>query len=164
LVQRLQLTEISDASQANIETGWGDFNTASSGVLGYTNYTTDGNGTFTHAEIRMEDPTETTLVTDQNGQEAYSGTNAELYQVALHEIGHALGLADNSDPNSVMYYGSGASNVTLDATDISNIRSLYSQPAASMSETSATASPIANDATLLVAPLTSAQQPLQHAA
>jgi hypothetical protein len=43
----------------------------------------------------------------------------------LHEIGHALGLADDADPNSIMYYGSGAQNRQLDATDITNITALY---------------------------------------
>ena len=43
----------------------------------------------------------------------------------MHEIGHALGLADNADPNSVMYYQStGASNSTLNATDIAGTQAL----------------------------------------
>jgi hypothetical protein len=46
--------------------------------------------------------------------------------VLLHEIGHAIGLADNSDPNSVMYAEAGASNRTLDGTDIAGAQTLYS--------------------------------------
>jgi hypothetical protein len=51
----------------------------------------------------------------------------ELYQVALHEAGHALGLPANpGDPLSVMYPTYLGQNVTsLDAGDIANIRAVY---------------------------------------
>ncbi len=63
----------------------------------------------------------------------YAGTDATFYQVALHEIGHALGLGDDSDPNSVMYYALGADNTTLDATDLAAIHQLYGTASASAS-------------------------------
>jgi hypothetical protein len=50
--------------------------------------------------------------------------------VALHEIGHALGLAVSTDPNSVMFPELGPSNTALDATDIANIDALYDPSAA----------------------------------
>ena len=87
----------------------------------------------------MEDPTETALVNDPHGQPAYAGTGATLYQVALHEIGHALGLGDNSDPNSVMYYSLGANNRTLNGTDIAAIHAAYGS---SQQEASATLSQV----------------------
>lgn len=54
-----------------------------------------------------------------------SGTN--LFSVALHEIGHALGIGHSTDTKSVMYgtfYG-GAFGNALCADDIAAIRSLY---------------------------------------
>jgi len=75
--------------------------------------------------IRLEDPSQDPLVKAADGQLTYSGTTSELYQVVLHEIGHALGLADNPDPHSIMYYASGPNNRTLDNTDIAGIKALY---------------------------------------
>jgi len=51
-------------------------------------------------------------------------TDAFLMQVALHEIGHSLGLAHSNDPNAVMYpIFRGRSRLATD--DIAGIRRLY---------------------------------------
>ena len=47
-----------------------------------------------------------------------------LYSVALHEAGHALGLPDSSDPDSVMYPHDNPQAV-LTSVDISDIQALY---------------------------------------
>jgi hypothetical protein len=75
--------------------------------------------------IRLEDPSETSLAEGTDNTLTYTGTQTSLYQVILHEIGHALGLADNGDPNSVMYYQALANNDTLDSNDLLGIRVLY---------------------------------------
>jgi hypothetical protein len=57
----------------------------------------------------------------------HSGTNVDLYTVALHEAGHALGLAHTTQPGAVMYpyYRLGAQ---ISSDDIAGIQALYGPP------------------------------------
>jgi hypothetical protein len=121
----LTFVQVADLGQSDIRIGWGDFDTSTTGVAGYTNYNQKSGQFMPGMTIRLEDPTEDALELQPDGQLAYSGTQTTLYELALHEIGHALGLADNDDPNSIMYYTSGSANQTLDAIDIAGIQDLY---------------------------------------
>ena len=51
------------------------------------------------------------------------GTN--LLAVALHELGHALGLDHSEDTNSIMYAFYDCSKTTLTADDIAGIQAIY---------------------------------------
>ncbi len=62
----------------------------------------------------------------------------DLYTVALHEIGNALGLVDNfNDPNSVMYFNYTGPKFVPTPSDIRNIQSLYGPPATDVFESPA---------------------------
>ncbi|MBA0831549.1 hypothetical protein Goarm_016011 [Gossypium armourianum] len=52
----------------------------------------------------------------------------DLESVAIHEIGHILGLGHSQDPNAIMYayYGPGTIKRNLGRDDINGIRALYS--------------------------------------
>ncbi|SDT07969.1 Matrixin [Pseudomonas asplenii] len=117
--------EVSDSSKSDIRIGFGDFDTANTGVVGYTSYQANAGQMEANAIIRVEDTTQDVLTTGADGQQTYAGTDATLSQVLQHEIGHALGFADNADQNSVMNYQLTASNRTLDQTDLVGIGSLY---------------------------------------
>ena len=121
----LTFQEVADSSKSDIRLGWGAFNTSASGVIGYTTYGNNGGNFDPGVTIRLEDPTQTALKANADGSMSYSGTNADLYQVIVHEVGHALGLADNADAKSVMYYKSTGANSTLNANDIAGMQALY---------------------------------------
>ena len=76
--------------------------------------------------ITLQDPSITPLQPDAAGTLIYGGSGASFFQVALHEIGHSLGLAhDQADPNAVMSPVATASSRDLDAQDIAGIQALY---------------------------------------
>lgn len=60
-------------------------------------------------------------------QDWHIGTDIDLYTVALHEAGHALGLGHTDDPNTIMYpyYRFGAG---LSSGDIAGVQALYGSP------------------------------------
>jgi predicted Zn-dependent protease len=122
----LNFDEVSAGSAADIEVGFSDLNPASSNQIGLTKYTRQG-GTLTSAQIELEDPNQASLTTNTSGQLAYANTNSTFEQVALHEIGHALGLADNDAAGSIMNAVLGTSNQSLNGTDTANIQSLYAK-------------------------------------
>ena len=54
-----------------------------------------------------------------------NGTAYDLMTVAIHELGHALGLGESTDPAAAMYGTYITTKQALDADDISGIRSIY---------------------------------------
>lgn len=126
----LTFEQVSGSAASDIRIGWGNFGTAQSGVIGFTSGQIIGDQMQPGVIIRLENPAETALVSTAGSAFTYSGTDVGLYQAALHEIGHALGLADNADPHSIMFAELGAANTSLDLTDLANIKALYA-PASS---------------------------------
>ena len=121
----LTFEEVPNSTASDIRIGWGEFDTADSGVIGLTSYQALAGQLRPGVIVRLEDPSQDAIVTGADGTLSYSGTDVSLYQVALHEIGHALGLSVSADPNSIMFPELGSANTTLDATDIADIETLY---------------------------------------
>ncbi|MYM37529.1 matrixin family metalloprotease [Duganella sp. FT94W] len=122
--------EVDDSSQADIRVGYGQFDTADSGIIGYTSLQKQNGVIQSNTIVRVEDPNQLALTQNADGQATYSGTDVTLTQALMHEIGHALGLGDNADPNSIMYYGLSSTNASLDATDLAGMNALYGKNAA----------------------------------
>jgi predicted Zn-dependent protease len=54
------------------------------------------------------------------------GSTFDLFTVAAHEVGHALGLDHSGDPNAVMYSAYPGLKTDLIADDVNGIRNIYS--------------------------------------
>jgi hypothetical protein len=120
-VTGLKFVEVSGNATADIQIGFGKFGTSSSGIIGLTGITSDENGIAQDSLIRIEDKSETPIAKDG----IYMGTDATESQVLMHEIGHALGLGDNVDPNSVESFYLGGSNRGISESDAELMRQLY---------------------------------------
>lgn len=123
--------QVGDGTPADIEIGFGYLQTfLHPSEIGLTTYRSSGAAFSAPVTVQLEDPAQVPVWS--NGQTyAYQGTSATLYQVALHELGHALGLNHSSDPQAVMYPVAQASNSTLSLADIAGMQSLYGAPAGS---------------------------------
>lgn len=80
-------------------------------------------------DIHFDDDESWVDLTDQERQEGVEGT--DFFTVALHELGHSLGLSHSTVPTSVMFpYYKGwdeDSNNLLDYDDILGMYNLYSK-------------------------------------
>lgn len=139
-VSGLTFTQVADSPNADIRIGFGALDTSSSGMIGDTTMRWTGAGTLLpDVVVRLEDPAQLALAPGDGGAYTYAGTATTLQQVALHEIGHALGLDHSSDPSSAMYASSGPANRAPNGSDIAGIQSLYGAPGATAPTTVATA-------------------------
>jgi hypothetical protein len=126
-VAGLSFAEVSDSGSVDIRVGWGKFGTGQVGSTDYSYFQSSNETFLPGVTVRLEDPSERAL---SGG--TYAGTATTLYEVALHEIGHALGLDHSTDPNATMYPSLGPANVNLDASDIQGMQALYGAAAASI--------------------------------
>jgi hypothetical protein len=91
------------------------------GQLAFTNLPPPNNGGTNAGDIFF------------NSQQVWGSQGYNLETVALHEIGHALGLGESAVQQAVMYTYYTGVKTTLNADDISAIQSLYGTPPTSAS-------------------------------
>ena len=121
----LNFQESTDAALANVVVNWKNLDTKDTGLLGVTGFSVKNGHIQPHATISLEAPSETALVHGKGGALLYAGTDATLEQVALHEIGHLLGLGTNNDPTSIEYYMLNSDNRAISSSDLNTLYSIY---------------------------------------
>lgn len=119
-VANIDFVEVADNAQSDIRLGW-DAIDGRDNFLGEAYVTWDGNNVGTHGEIRFDTAEAFTL------DKSAKGAVANFYALALHEIGHIIGLDHTEDPTTIMHHYIGQA-VEPSATDIAAVQHLYGLP------------------------------------
>jgi hypothetical protein len=120
----LNFVEVNDAADTDIRFGFGSIDGVVGGTIGLTTYFSQ-NGVFSPGITIRFDSIENYFI--QNGEVYVNNTNNPFEALALHEIGHALGLDHYNLAPAVMNSSAGT-NTTLKTPDIDGIQYLYGSP------------------------------------
>ena len=119
----LIFSEVPDSANSAIHIGFGTF--PSSAIVGQTKVIGSAGILRPDTIVRLLEPLQQPLALDPQGAWIYAAYDITLLQVAVHEIGHALGLDHSTDPSAIMYPFTTAANSDLNFGDIEGINTLY---------------------------------------
>ena len=124
-IEGFNFVQVPDSANADLRFGWGNF--GSGGEIGQAAYSYQTDTMLADSIIRLQDPTRQALDSSTLiGGLVYHGSSSSLYQVAVHEIGHSLGLAHSTDINAEMFPSAGgAQNQSPNAGDTVGMQTLY---------------------------------------
>jgi hypothetical protein len=123
-VSNLTFQQVSDTKPGvDIRIGWSSFSNSQIGETDYSYQLGNSQAFVPGTVVLLEDPSIKAVGTSLTS--VYQGTSTTLFEVALHEFGHALGLDHSTDPFATMYAYLGPNNGDLNVSDIMGIQTLY---------------------------------------
>lgn len=122
-VANIDFVEVPNATSADVRIGWGTFDGpyGAIGEAAYQGYR-DGFDTLysiSDAEIAFD------IVEDWGTTKIVSGSKLNFYSVAIHEIGHVLGLGHTDNPETMMYPELQENLIELHPGDIQGAQIIY---------------------------------------